>query len=124
MHLLLIITVIAGFFVISRIFQSFLITKSNNFANNELSKSENPPPRQSGGFGRFFGNFWLFLGSFGGYLAIFLNLVSFNHQKLIISHMMNYQNLKNRQPANLAVLGGFLAIFGCFWAFSWLFCYF
>ena len=74
-----------------------------------------------GGFLAIFG--W-FLGSFDGYLAIFLNLVSFNDQKLIILHIMKYQNLKNSQPANLAVLGGFLAIFGCFWAFLWLFCYF
>ena len=77
---------------------------------------KNRQPANLAVLGGFFGNFWLFLGSFGGYLAIFLNLVSFNHQKLIISHIMNYQNLKNRQPANLAVLGGFLAIFGCFWA--------
>ena len=89
MHLLLIITVIAGFFVISRICKVFLISKSNNFANNELSKSEKPPTLQSGGFGQFF----------GGYLAIFLNLVSFNHQK---TNNFAYNELsKSEKPHNL-----------------------
>ena len=99
MHLLLIITVITGFFVISRICKVFLISKSNNFANNELSKSEKPPTLQSGGFGWFFGDFWLFLGSFGGFLAIFLNLVNFNHQK---TNNFAYNELsKSEKPHNL-----------------------
>ena len=57
MHPLLIITVIAAFLVISTIFQSFLITKSYNFSNYELSKSKKPPTYKSGGFWAVFGVF-------------------------------------------------------------------
>ena len=67
---ILIITVSAALKVISRIFLGFLVTKTNNFANYVLSKSEKPPNRQCGGFGWFLGIFRLFLGCFDSYIAI------------------------------------------------------
>ena len=59
------------------------MNKTNNFANNELSKSEKPPNRQSGGFWAVLGGFWAvfvrFLGSFWAYVAVIINLVIFTH---------------------------------------------
>ena len=61
-------------------FGEFSSPKTNYFANYEFSKSEKPPNRQFVRFWEVLGGFGWFLGSFGGYLAIFLNLVSFIHQ--------------------------------------------
>ena len=81
MHPKLIITIIVAHKDISRIFHGFLITKTYDFANYELSKSEKPPNRQSGGFWAVLGGFWAvfgqFLGSFWAYVAVILNLVIF-----------------------------------------------
>ena len=67
-------------------------------------------------FGRFWAVFGLFLGCLRGYLAIYLDLKSFHHQKLIILLIMNFQNLKNRQTANLSGFGRFWAVLVGFWA--------
>ena len=54
MHPKLIITVIVALKVISWFFRGFLITKTNDSANYELSKSEKPPIWQFWAvFGRF-----------------------------------------------------------------------
>ena len=90
MHPKLIITIIVANKDISRIFHGFLITKTYDFANYELSKSEKPP------IWRFLGGFYAVLGCFCRYLAIFLIYTGFHHQKLIISQIMSFQNLKNR----------------------------
>ena len=58
MHPKLIITIIVAHKDISRIFHGFLITKTYDFANYELSKSEKPPNHQSGGFWAVLGGFW------------------------------------------------------------------
>ena len=79
MHPKLIITIIVAHKDISRIFHGFLITKTYDFANYELSKSEKPPNCQSGGFWAVLGGFWVFLGSISAYVAIILNLVILTH---------------------------------------------
>ena len=76
MRHILIITVIAALKVTSRIFLEFLATKTNNFANYELSKSEKPPMWP---VWAVFGHFRLFLGCFGSYIAIYLRFVFFTH---------------------------------------------
>ena len=85
MHPKLIITIIVAHKDISRIFHGFLITKTYDFANYELSKSEKPPNRQTANlavFRRFWAVFGLFFGSFGAYVAVFLILVIFTHLTL------------------------------------------
>ena len=71
MHPKLIITIIVAHKDISRIFHGFLITKTYDFANYELSKSEKPPNCQSANLA-VFGRFWVVFGRFlGSFWAVF-----------------------------------------------------